>query len=38
MLPWERQVYVSMVAKHVKEQNERIKLRNSEIEAARRRR
>jgi len=28
MLPWERQVYVSMLVEYVKEENERIKRQN----------
>jgi len=27
MLPWERSVYISMVAQHVKEENERLELK-----------
>lgn len=37
MLPWERQTYVALVAKHVREENERIKQQNEQIAAANRR-
>jgi hypothetical protein len=30
MLPWERDIYVTMLAQHIEEENERIKQRNSE--------
>lgn len=28
MLPWEREIYVSMLVHHIKEENEKIKLKN----------
>jgi hypothetical protein len=28
MLPWERDIYVNLLAAHIKEENERIKLEN----------
>lgn len=28
MLPWEREIYVSMLVSHIKEENEKIKLKN----------
>lgn len=28
MLPWEREIYVSMLVNHIKEENEKIKLKN----------
>lgn len=34
MIPWERQIYISMVAKHVQEENERIKAHNEQIASA----
>lgn len=34
MIPWERQIYISMVAKHVQEENERIKAQNEQMAAA----
>ena len=30
MLPWERDVYVSMLIQHIEEENEKIKLKNME--------
>ena len=30
MLPWEREVYISLVVKHVAEENERIKQQNQQ--------
>lgn len=33
MIPWERKTYVAMVAKHVHDENERIKARNEQIAA-----
>lgn len=34
MIPWERQTYVSMVAKHVHDENERIKALNEQAALA----
>lgn len=31
MIPWERDLYVGMVANHVREENEKIRLRNKGI-------
>ena len=28
MIPWEREVYISLLMKHVKEENERAKIEN----------
>ena len=28
MIPWERQIYLSLVVKHIQEENERIKQQN----------
>lgn len=30
MLPWERDIYVNMLAQYIEEENERIKQRNAE--------
>ena len=30
MLPWERDIYVNMLAQYIEEENERIKQRNTE--------
>jgi len=30
MMPWEREIYVSMLAQHIEEENEKIKQRNME--------
>lgn len=30
MLPWERDIYVTMLAQYIEEENERIKQRNAE--------
>lgn len=38
MMPWERQTYIAMVAKHVQEENERIKMQNEQMAAAKKRR
>ena len=37
MIPWERQTYVSMVSKHVHEENERIRSQNEQTALANRR-
>jgi hypothetical protein len=29
MLPWERQIYVSLLQEHIKEENERIRKQNA---------
>jgi len=29
MMPWEREVYVTMLSQHIKEENERIKQQNN---------
>lgn len=29
MLPWERQIYVSLLQEHIKEENDRIKRQNA---------
>ena len=31
MIPWERQIYVSLLMEHIQEENERIKKLNSKI-------
>jgi hypothetical protein len=28
MLPWEREIYVNMLTNHIKEENDKIRLRN----------
>jgi hypothetical protein len=28
MLPWEREIYISMLINHIREENDKIKLRN----------
>lgn len=38
MIPWERETYVAMVRKHVKEENERIQKENERIAATKRKR
>jgi len=38
MLPWERDVYVNMLTSYIEEENEKIKLRNQQLRAARSRR
>ena len=30
MLPWEREIYVSMLSQYIEEENEKIKQRNAE--------
>jgi len=30
MLPWEREIYVNMLSNHIKEENDRIRLRNQQ--------
>ena len=30
MIPWEREIYVSMLRKHIEEENERVKRNNKE--------
>jgi len=35
MLPWERDVYVGLLSNYIAEENEKIKLRNQQIRAAR---
>lgn len=35
MLPWERKTYISLVAKHVEEENERIRAQNEKNSAQR---
>ncbi len=37
MVPWERDIYINLLSRHIEEENERIKLRNQQIRAARRR-
>ena len=29
MLPWEREIYVSMLTAHIRDENEKIKLKNA---------
>jgi len=36
MIPWERKMYISLVSKHVKEENERVKAQNEKIAASNR--
>jgi hypothetical protein len=31
MLPWEREVYLTLLIKHIEKENEKIKLRNAEM-------
>jgi hypothetical protein len=33
MLPWEREIYIIMLAQHIEEENERIKQQNAENRA-----
>jgi len=35
MIPWERDIYINLLIQHIKEENEKIKLRNQQIRAAR---
>ena len=35
MLPWERAMYIALVARHVKEENERLKLEKQMIKSRR---
>lgn len=35
MIPWERKTYITMVAKHVEEENEKARLRKEKNSAAR---
>ncbi len=30
MIPWEREIYVSMLRQHIEEENERVKRQNAE--------
>jgi hypothetical protein len=36
LMPWEREIYVSMLINHVKEQNEKMKERAQQMKAKRR--
>jgi len=36
MIPWEREIYLTMLMKYIREENEKIKLRQSEINAKQR--
>ena len=31
MMPWEREIYVSLLVEHIKEENERAKRKNKQI-------
>lgn len=31
MMPWEREVYISMLVEHIKEENERIRQQNAKF-------
>lgn len=31
MIPWEREIYVSLLVEHIKEENERAKRKNKQI-------
>lgn len=31
MIPWEREIYLSLLAKHIEEENERIKQRQAQM-------
>jgi len=35
MIPWERDIYINLLTQHIQEENEKIKLRNQQIRAAR---
>ena len=36
MIPWEREIYVSLLMNHINEENEKIKLKNAEAKAKQR--
>ena len=36
MIPWERDIYVALLKKHIEEENEKIKLKNQQRRASRR--
>jgi len=36
MIPWEREIYLTMLMKYIREENEKIKLRQSEINSQQR--
>jgi len=36
MLPWEREIYIQLLLNHVEEQNERLKLRQQQMNRGRR--
>lgn len=38
MIPWEREIYLSLLIKHIENENEKIKLRNAEIASRQRNR
>ena len=35
MMPWEREIYVGLLEKHIKEENERIEKQNAEAKSRR---
>ena len=35
MMPWEREIYVGLLGKHIKEENERIEKQNAEAKSRR---
>ena len=35
MMPWEREIYVGLLEKHIKEENERIEKENAEAKSRR---
>jgi hypothetical protein len=37
MIPWEREIYVSLLQRHVEEENKRIEAENAKIKSASRR-
>lgn len=36
MMPWERKIYIALVAKHVKEENERMEMQKQQLAASQR--
>ena len=35
MMPWEREIYIGLLQKHIKEENERIEKQNAEAKSRR---
>lgn len=38
MIPWERDIYIKMLSNYIEAENEKIKLRNQQLRAARNKR